>query len=104
MRDDSGQFTGIVEHKDATNEQREIREVNMSTYLFNNADLLDSLSKLSNDNAQGEYYLTDCARLLHEAGRPVKALPVLKDCESLSINNPEELQVVDQTMRAMGYA
>ncbi len=104
VRDDSGQFTGIVEHKDATDEQREIREVNMSTYLFNNADLLDSLSKLSNDNAQGEYYLTDCARLLHEAGRPVEALPVLKDCESLSINNPEELQVVDQTMRAMGYA
>ncbi|EKK02484.1 UDP-N-acetylglucosamine pyrophosphorylase [Rhodopirellula baltica SH28] len=103
-RNESGQFTGIVEHKDATDEQREIREVNMSTYLFNNADLLDSLSKLSNDNAQGEYYLTDCARLLHEAGRPVEALPVLQDCESLSINNPEELQVVDQTMRAMGYA
>lgn len=104
VRDAEGQFTGIVEHKDATPEQREIQEVNMSTYLFNNADLLDSLSKLGNDNAQGEYYLTDCARLLHQAGRPVEALPVLKDCESLSINNPQELQLVDQTMREMGYA
>ncbi|MBB3208769.1 bifunctional UDP-N-acetylglucosamine pyrophosphorylase/glucosamine-1-phosphate N-acetyltransferase/UDP-N-acetylglucosamine pyrophosphorylase [Rhodopirellula rubra] len=104
VRDDSGQFTGIVEHKDATEEQRQIKEVNMSTYLFSTPDLLWALSNLSNDNAQGEYYLTDCARLLNESGRAVEALPVLKDCESLSINNPEELKLVDQTMRAMGYA
>ncbi|EMI52094.1 sugar phosphate nucleotidyltransferase [Rhodopirellula sallentina] len=104
LRDESGQFTGIIEHKDASEEQRQIQEVNMSTYLFSTPDLLWALSNLSNDNAQGEYYLTDCARLLHEAGRAVEALPVLKDCESLSINNPEELQLVDQKMRAMGYA
>ncbi|MFG0255087.1 MAG: sugar phosphate nucleotidyltransferase [Rhodopirellula sp. JB053] len=104
LRDESGQFTGIIEHKDASEEQRQIQEVNMSTYLFSTPDLLWALSNLSNDNAQGEYYLTDCARLLHEAGRAVEALPVLKDCESLSINNPEELQLVDQEMRAMGYA
>lgn len=104
VRDDSGQFIGIVEHKDATPEQLQINEVNMSTYLFATDDLLWALSKLDNNNAQGEYYLTDCARLLHEAGRKVEALPVLKECESLSINNPDELQQVDQTMRAMGYA
>ncbi|MCM2374270.1 sugar phosphate nucleotidyltransferase [Aporhodopirellula aestuarii] len=104
VRNESGQFTGIVEHKDATDDQREIKEVNMSTYLFSTPDLLWALSNLSNDNAQGEYYLTDCARLLHQAGRAVEALPVLKDCESLSINNPDELKLVDQTMRAMGYA
>lgn len=104
VRDDAGQFVGIVEHKDATPQQREITEVNMSTYLFHTPDLLWALSQLGNDNAQGEYYLTDCARLLYEAGRRVEALPVLKDCESLSINNPDELKLVDQTMRAMGYA
>lgn len=104
VRDAAGGFTGIVEHKDATPEQLKINEVNMSTYLFRTPDLMWALENLSNDNAQGEYYLTDCARLLYEAGRPVEALPVLKDCESLSINNPAELQLVDQTMRAMGYA
>ncbi len=104
VRNEAGEFTGIVEHKDATPSQREIKEVNMSTYLFSTPDLLWALSQLSNDNAQGEYYLTDCARLLREAGREVEALSVLKDCESLSINNPDELQLVDQTMRAMGYA
>lgn len=104
VRDDSGAFLGIVEQKDASERQREIKEVNMSTYLFNTADLLSSLDQLSNDNAQAEFYLTDCARLLREAGRPVEALPVLQPCESLSINNTDELQMVDETMRKMGYA
>ena len=104
VRDGQGNFLGIVEHKDATPEQLEIREVNMSTYLFHTPDLLDVLARLSNDNAQGEYYLTDVARLLRESGRPVAAAPVLQPCEALSINDPEELQLVDRTMRAMGYA
>lgn len=104
VRDPSGAFTGIVEHKDASPEQLAIREVNMSTYLFNTPDLLWSLDKLSNHNSQSEYYLTDCASLLHQAGRPVEALPVLQECESLSINNVDELKSVDERMRAMGYA
>jgi bifunctional UDP-N-acetylglucosamine pyrophosphorylase/glucosamine-1-phosphate N-acetyltransferase/UDP-N-acetylglucosamine pyrophosphorylase len=104
VRNKAGDFMGIVEHKDATPEQLAITEVNMSTYLFQTPDLLDALSLLKNDNAQSEYYLTDSARLLRESGRPVAALPALQPCESLSINNPEELQLVDQRMRAMGYA
>lgn len=104
VRDEAGAFLGIVEQKDATPEQQQIREVNMSTYLFNTPDLLDSLGRLSNDNAQGEYYLTDCPRLLREQGRSVEALPVLQPCEALSINNPQELKLVDDTMRTMGYA
>lgn len=104
VRDASGAFTGIVEHKDATAEQLAIREVNMSTYLFRTPDLLWALDQLSNDNSQSEYYLTDCASLLHQAGRPVEALPVLQQCEALSINNVEELRIVDEQMRAMGYA
>lgn len=104
VRNEAGEFTGIVEHKDATERQRAIQEVNMSTYLFQTPDLLSSLSQLKSDNAQNEYYLTDCARLLREAGRPVEALPALQPCESLSINNPQELELVDRQMRAMGYA
>lgn len=104
VRNTDGEFTGIVEHKDATPEQLAIREVNMSTYLFQTPDLLAALDQLSNNNAQSEYYLTDCAQLLRQAGRPVAALPVLEECESLSINNVDELQQVDVKMRAMGYA
>lgn len=104
VRDEQGLFQAIVEHKDASDAQREIREVNMSTYFFRNEDLIQSLQQLSNENAQGEYYLTDCARLLREAGKPVEALPVLEACEALSINDPEQLRIVDATMRTMGYA
>jgi bifunctional UDP-N-acetylglucosamine pyrophosphorylase/glucosamine-1-phosphate N-acetyltransferase/UDP-N-acetylglucosamine pyrophosphorylase len=104
VRDESGQFTGIVEHKDASEEQLMIREVNMSTYLFHTPDLLWSLDQLRNNNAQSEYYLTDCASLLHDAGKRVEALAVLQECEALSINNVDELKLVDERMRAMGYA
>ena len=103
VRNEAGDFLGIVEQKDATEEQLAINEVNMSTYLFSTPDLLHSLDELSNDNAQSEYYLTDSAVLLRKAGRPVEALPVLRPCESLSINNPDELRLVDKKMRAMGY-
>lgn len=104
LRDAQGRFVGIVEHKDADNQQRAIREVNMSTYLFDAAALLWALQRLDNRNAQGEYYLTDCAAILQSAGRPVEALPVLQACEALSINDPEELRLVDTTMRQIGYA
>lgn len=104
VRDADGNFIGIVEHKDATQEQLAIKEVNMSTYFFSTPDLLTALSELKNENAQGEYYLTDCASLLHQSGRRVEALPALQPCESLSINNTDELKLVDETMRAMGYA
>lgn len=103
VRNSDGKFVGIVEEKDATDEQKKITEVNMSTYLFNCADLLDSLGQLKNDNSQAEYYITDCAALLNKAGRPVDALPVLQECESLSINNQDELAIVDAKMREMGY-
>jgi UDP-N-acetylglucosamine diphosphorylase/glucosamine-1-phosphate N-acetyltransferase len=104
VRDASGAFTGIVEHKDATPEQLLINEVNMSTYLFNTPDLLQALNLLSNNNAQSEYYLTDTASLLRQSGRPVEALAVLEQCEALSINDPEQLKLVDEEMRKMGYA
>ncbi|MEM6688263.1 MAG: NTP transferase domain-containing protein [Planctomycetota bacterium] len=104
VRDSESQFIGIVEQKDASDAELAITEVNMSTYLFHTPDLLDSLGRLSNDNAQNEYYLTDLAKLLREAGRPVEASPVLQPCEALSINNPQELELVDQKMRSMGYA
>lgn len=103
VRDSQGKFIGIVEEKDASDQQRKITEVNMSTYIFNCRDLLDALSQLKQNNSQAEYYLTDCAALLGTAGRPVEALPVLQDCESLSINNQEELATVDAKMREMGY-
>lgn len=103
VRDSSGEFAGIVEEKDATQEQRKITEVNMSTYVFDAQKLVHALDLLKNDNRQKEYYLTDCPGILRQEGKVVKALPVLQACEALSINTPEELAAVEEKLREMGY-
>jgi len=99
VRNAAGEFQAIVEQKDATPEQQEITEVNMSTYLFDSVDLLGTLDQLSSDNAQGEYYITDCPGLLKAAGKQVRALDVLQPCESLSVNNLDDLAVVEAEMQ-----
>ncbi len=104
VRDDAGNFFGIVEEKDATPQQRQITEVNMSTYVFDCRELLHALSQLQNDNRQKEFYLTDCPGILNSEGKRVEAIPVLKDCEALSINTIDELQSVEDAMKQLGYA
>ena len=71
------------------------------TYVFESHDLRSALDQIRPNNAQGEYYLTDCPSVLLAASRPVDALPVLKPIESLSINTPEELAVVEQAMQKL---
>jgi len=103
VRNAAGGFVRIVEHKDASLEQRQINEVNMSSYLFDRPSLLWALDNLKNNNSQSEYYLTDCPELLLNNGRKVDAKPVLKACESLSINTIDELAMAESKMREMGY-
>lgn len=100
VRDTQGQFQAIVEEKDCTAQQRQITEVNLSCYLFEAADLLAALEQIRADNAQREYYVTDCPGVLKRHGRPVLALKVLKPVEALSINTVDELQVVEAAMHS----
>ncbi len=102
VRSEEGEFLGIVEEKDATDEQRRIREVNMSTYVFDPEALLRSLEQLDNRNQQGEYYITDCPGILKAAGQRVEALPVLEPCEALSINRVEDIPPVEAALRERG--
>jgi bifunctional UDP-N-acetylglucosamine pyrophosphorylase / glucosamine-1-phosphate N-acetyltransferase len=104
VRDTAGRFASIVEEKDATPQQRQIREVNLSCYLFDAAALLWALEHLRDDNSQREYYLTDCPGLLQRAGREVDALCVMQPCEALSINTPDELAAVEREMVRMHAA
>jgi bifunctional UDP-N-acetylglucosamine pyrophosphorylase/glucosamine-1-phosphate N-acetyltransferase len=101
VRDGVGRFAAIVEERDATPDERRITEVNMSCYVFNCRDLLDSLGKIGRHNAQGEYYITDCPGVLKREGKPVEALPVLQPCEALSINTVDELAVVERELIKM---
>jgi bifunctional UDP-N-acetylglucosamine pyrophosphorylase/glucosamine-1-phosphate N-acetyltransferase len=71
VRDADGSIRAIVEEGDATEEERAIRELNSSTYVFDAAELWGALDELKPDNVQGELYLTDTVRALVEAGKPV---------------------------------
>jgi bifunctional UDP-N-acetylglucosamine pyrophosphorylase / glucosamine-1-phosphate N-acetyltransferase len=95
VRDVAGNFLGIVEQKDATPEQRAVREVNMSYYLFDASQLWHALDRIKSDNAQREYYITDCPGILKQEGKDVRALCVLAPCETLSVNTVDELAAVE---------
>ena len=100
VRNEKGEFEGIVEEKDATDEQRQINEVNMSTYVFDSQSLLRSLDQLTDNNKQQEYYITDVPGILLGEGKPVRALPVLKPIEALSVNTVEHLAEVEKAMQS----
>ncbi len=100
MRDQAGNLVGIVEALDASDEQRAIREVNVSIYCFDAAALRDVISRLKNDNAKGEYYLTDALGLLAADGRKIAAVAAVPPQDVLSINTLDELQEVSDIMAA----
>lgn len=71
IRDSGGMFERIVEQKDATDEEKEITEINAGIYCFDTRKLFEALKEVKNTNAQGEYYLTDVPHLFREAGEDV---------------------------------
>ncbi|MFM8579202.1 MAG: NTP transferase domain-containing protein [Planctomycetaceae bacterium] len=99
VRHSDGRFARIVEDKDASPEERTIDEVNMSTYIFDAADLLWALGQIGTDNGSGEYYLTDCPSLLTAKGAAVEANACLDPSETLSVNTPTQLAEVDAALR-----
>lgn len=96
IRDEAGQVLEVVEQLDATPEQRRIREVNASIYLFNNPVVYPLLFKIGNQNAKGEYYLTDIIHLLKNNGNRVDAVKAEDYLISVGINNRWELQEAQQ--------
>lgn len=100
VRGANGEFLRIVEQKDATPEQRAIREINTGCYAFHGPDLLAALTQVKADNQQREYYLTDCAEILRRQGRPVIASRRFDISEALGVNTPEQLAEVERLMRS----
>ncbi len=86
-----GKFEAIVEERDCTPDQLEIRESNLGVYAFSGKELMEALPKLASDNAQGEYYLTDVAGMFVAAGAQV-ATVVLEDFEeAIGVNDLGQL-------------
>jgi bifunctional UDP-N-acetylglucosamine pyrophosphorylase/glucosamine-1-phosphate N-acetyltransferase len=98
VRDESGSVAGIVEHRDANDEQLAISEINSGVYAFA-ADLLrEGLQNLSTDNSQGEQYLTDVAGWLCGRGKPVSAV-VTSEENILGVNSKRDLAVAGAILR-----
>ncbi|MGL4989670.1 MAG: bifunctional UDP-N-acetylglucosamine diphosphorylase/glucosamine-1-phosphate N-acetyltransferase GlmU [Sarcina sp.] len=88
----------IVEHKDCSNEEIKVNEINAGMYCFDIQSLLESLDKLSNDNSQGEYYLTDVIGILKSEGKKVGAM-ITDFEETIGVNSRAELSVVEEILR-----
>jgi len=84
----------IVEHKDASPEELEIREVNAGLFCFEKRVLFETLHGLDRDNSQAEYYLTDVIELMRDNGLEVRAYRVADEREVSGVNNEEELESV----------
>lgn len=99
IRDATGTVAKIVEQKDATPEEAAVQEINTGVYCFNNQELFAALHQLSNDNAQGEYYLTDVIGILKQAGKQVGAFQMDDFTESMGVNDRVALANATRVMQ-----
>ncbi len=100
LRNATGQVVRIVEHKDANTKERAIDEANTGLLAANAAQLRRWLSQLKNDNAQGEYYLTDIVTMAVRDGVPVEAVLAPSEPEVLGVNDKTQLAEVEMHLRA----
>ncbi|KAB2953031.1 bifunctional UDP-N-acetylglucosamine diphosphorylase/glucosamine-1-phosphate N-acetyltransferase GlmU [Heliorestis acidaminivorans] len=98
LRDDSGAVQAIVEEKDATEEERVIKEINAGTYCFDKEALEKALEQIKPNNAQGEYYLTDVLAILRQQGI-VAAFEMEDAREVMGINNRQQLAEAERLMQ-----
>jgi bifunctional UDP-N-acetylglucosamine pyrophosphorylase/glucosamine-1-phosphate N-acetyltransferase len=101
IRTEDGSLDRIVEHKDATDAERAVSEINAGVYLFGLSALRDQLAHLTTDNAQGEKYLTDIIGLLRAAGSEVAALSVAQSWLVEGINDRAQLSEAAARLNAL---
>jgi bifunctional UDP-N-acetylglucosamine pyrophosphorylase/glucosamine-1-phosphate N-acetyltransferase len=99
VRNDKGYVEKIVEHKDASDDERKLREINTGTYCFDNQALFESLKKVSNENVQGEYYLPDVIEILKKEGSIVSAYQTDRFEETLGVNDRIALSQAEDIMK-----
>jgi len=99
IRDKEGKLNTIVEQKDASVEEKNIKEVNSGMYCFNGKALKSGLSKITNNNSQNEYYLTDVISILKDDGYNVGACIMDEAQEIIGVNNRVQLSLCEEKMR-----
>ncbi|MEI3613959.1 bifunctional UDP-N-acetylglucosamine diphosphorylase/glucosamine-1-phosphate N-acetyltransferase GlmU [Pseudogracilibacillus sp. SO30301A] len=99
IRGESGDVERIVEHKDASDEEKKVKEINTGTYCFDNEALFSALKKVNNDNAQQEYYLPDVIEILKSQNEKVSAFITEDDKETIGINDRIALSHAENIMK-----
>ena len=99
VRDIGGNITGIIEEKDATDEQKKIQEINAGIYCFDIQELLKALKKIEPNNVQKEYYLTDVVRIMNEEGLKTGAFIVEDNTEILGVNDKMQLELLKKILK-----
>lgn len=99
IRDSNGNVAAIVEHKDASEEERKIKEINSGIYCFNGKSLKLALDRLNNNNAQKEYYITDAIEILNGLGQKVGGYKILDSEEIFGVNSRIQLAEAEKIMR-----
>lgn len=99
MRDVGGNIKEIVEEKDATEEQKRIKEINAGIYCFDIQELLKALKELKPDNSQGELYLTDVVKIMNEKGLKTGAVIVEDNTEILGVNDRMQLELLTKVLK-----
>lgn len=101
VRHESGTFERVVEFKDATWDEKNIREVNPAVYCFDATWLWAHLPRLGNNNAQGEFYLTDIPQMAVAERKRMETVQVEDAREALGANSPEELAVLEEIAKTL---
>ena len=96
LRDKEGKIIKIQEAKDATEEEKDVTELNVAFFVFDRKWLWENIAKLKNQNAQTEYYLTDLVMMACGQGERVEAVPVQNILEALQPNSKEELELLEK--------
>ena len=99
IRDENKDLLKIVEQKDANEEEKKAKEINSGIYCFNGKSLRESLDLLDNNNAQGEYYLTDTIKIMRDKGQKVGAYNGSTIEELMGVNSRVELSKAEEIMR-----
>lgn len=102
LRDSRGFVADIVEHRDASPEQRIIRELNVGAYVFKAKALFDALKRLEPSAVTGEYYITDLPRLLCEKGLKTAAVALTDETVLMGVNTEADLAAVEAVMAVKG--
>jgi bifunctional UDP-N-acetylglucosamine pyrophosphorylase/glucosamine-1-phosphate N-acetyltransferase len=99
IRDAAGLVTSIVEERDTNDEERAVRDINAGVYSFRAGDLIEALGEISNENAQGEYYLTDVIGILADRGERIESVRAIPE-EVVGINSQDQLAEARRLLQA----